>query len=526
MKAVIDELITILGIEVDEKAEETIKRVNGHLDSVTRFAAWAGAALLAAAASIAYFTQRSAESAAHVDKFSQLTGISTDKIQSMGYAALAAGGSVEGLESDLMGLTKSMSSPIPGEFNQTLFMMGIGVHNASGRLKTADELLLDIADRMKGMSAQRQIQWASRLGLSDDTLLMLKMGRSEIERFQSMARDLPVIVDEDKLKKAREFTTNLSLTKRMIEALGQTISGTAAPAIEELNKAFGDFVKSNMDFINLKMNEIINGIILGFRQFAGIIIYLKEKFNEAFPGASRFLDTLVNADYIADFVTTSLVALSAALVLLFPQWAALGAIIGVVSLAVNDFKHYLSGTESIIGDVLKSSNEMFKDFETRFPNIVRLAKDLWRSFKDIAELSWQKLTAGLGGLLGRLETVSVLLGRFMDFITQDIDKKIGLGYKVTDKIGLTGEGGFSLKEIVASLISAGITNISPGGALYTAISPGGGGSSSNTNSGNTVNVTQHISSPDPRIAGDEAVNKLGRIMDVLNFSGGPIPVGQ
>jgi hypothetical protein len=197
-----------------------------------------------------------------------------------------------------------------------------------------------------------------------------------------------------------------------------------------------------------------------------------------------------------------------------------------VSLAVNDFKHYLSGTESIIGDVLKSSNEMFKDFETRFPNIVRLAKDLWRSFKDIAELSWQKLTAGLGGLLGRLETVSVLLGRFMDFITQDIDKKIGLGYKVTDKIGLTGEGGFSLKEIVASLISAGITNISPGGALYTAIAPGGGGSSSNTNSGNTVNVTQHISSPDPRIAGDEAVNKLGRIMDVLNFSGGPIPVGQ
>ena len=167
---------------------------------------------------------------------------------------------------------------------------------------------------------------------------------------------------------------------------------------------------------------------------------------------------------------------------------------------------------------------MFKDFETRFPNIVRLAKDLWRSFKDIAELSWQKLTAGLGGLLGKLETVSVLLGRFMDFILSDTDKKIGLGYKAADAVGLTGERGFSLKEVVSSLISSGITNMTPMGAMYTAIPSATNAPVGNT--GNTVNVTQHISSPDPRIAGDEAVNKLGRIMDVLNFSGGPIPVGQ
>ena len=482
MKTVIDELVTVLGIELDPKAKKGIDTVSKGLDNITSMAKWASAALIAAGSAISYFAKENAEAAANIHKLSELSNIASDTIQELGYAAIVAGGSSKSLEGDLLALTKSMSSPIPGEFNNALFMMGVEIKKSSGQLKTADEILMDVADKFKNMSSREQVQWASKLGISDDTIYMLRLGRTEIDRLRNQAKNLPIIVDEKSLKMAREFTIQAGLMKKMISGLGQSLAAAAGPVMTQMVKDFSEFIKLNKTWIQTKIVNFVEGIVKGFRQFGNIISEVRDYIYKAFPGMNGLIDKLTSTQFIADFVTVTLIALTAALAIGEAAWVALvGAIGGVAAVArkIPD-----------LFDSMKEKTSNFADeFQRKYPNIVRFMGELRDILEAISRLSFNVLMESIKLIADNFKIifdyVEKISSKMLDMGLGGIEKGLGASYSANDWMAKT----FSFmpewtKVPISDLISGKFQQ-----------------------SGN-ISVTQHITSPNPVAAGQESFNAL------------------
>ena len=411
MATVIDELVTVLGFEVDGKAANTVNKFGKSIDTVVTYAAAASAALLAAAGSVMYFAERNADAAGELYDLSKVTGIATDTLQELAFAQEQCGGSAESMTSDLQGLLASMSSPIPGEFNQALAMLGIATRDASGELRNVDDVLMDVSDSMQGMSAQDQLQWGDKIGLSKDTIRTLQSGRAEIDALRKQAQDIPTIVSEENLKNAKLLSTQLKLVGRVIEYIGQTIASAAGPAIKEVVSSMTEWLGKNKEFIQSGLKAIVEGIVRGFTTFWDILGRMNDAVSKLLPDISGFTGLLTDADAVAKVITGALIALSAALAILAVNFIianapifALGAAIAAVGLIIDDFLTFLDGGDSVFGDFvdwLSSGVEWVKALSSAFaeayPGIAAF-------FSAIADFFSNNIFAPF------IETITVVLG--------------------------------------------------------------------------------------------------------------------
>ena len=376
MATVIDELVTILGIDVNSSSFQSIKRMSDGLNDIAKTTAKVGAAITAAASSALYLAERLNQTTAGIGNFSQLTGISTKNVQALGVAVEMIGGNFQSVQSDLMSLTKSMSSPVPGEFNHPLFQLGINVRRASGELKTADDVFLDVADRFKGLSSQEQLQWGSKLGFSNDTIRLLQVGSGEIERLKREAENLPTIVGEKNIKNAQLFVEQLSLVRRVLLFIGQEAASFAGPAIQGLVRDMTEWLKTNRAMIESGLQGFIEGAVQGFRNFWEMLVTIKDKFKELSPNFTEFIEHMKGSKIITVLVEGALAALLLGIGYLVAGYAPLIAIVVLAGLVINDFIAYMKGASSVIGDMITWIDKLAKKLEDKFPTIARFVKML------------------------------------------------------------------------------------------------------------------------------------------------------
>ena len=489
MPTVIDELVTILGLETSPGVKATLDAFNSGLDRVTRFAGWAGAALTAASASLAYFVERTTQAAGELERFRLLTGISTNTLQGWMYAAERAGGSADALQQDLMGLTKSMSSPIPGEFNHALFMLGVNLRKSNGELKSADEILLDVADKFQGMSKVRQIQWASRIGISDDTLLLLQQGRRAIDEYMQQAKDIPTIVDEKNLRMAREFTIQITLLRRVATYLFQTAASAAGPILSRIVKDVQALLSANKEFIQMGLRNFIEGVILGFRRIWEMIVALKDAVYSFLPGLRGFAEALLSVETISQAVYVILFTLAVILTMLAGEWVAIAAGIALAIAAIEDVIIYFQGGESAIGKLIEKIQSLYSQFAEKFPNLAKLAGRFWDALKLIGGWTGKEIIKVLNIIWELFKQVLMVAEKLAGWILTIADKGAGIFLKfddfVTDKMN--------------SLF--GLVPATPAAAPAT-----------NTNNQQHVNIVQHITGNNAPAVADEVALKTNNAL--------------
>ncbi len=377
MATVIDELVTILGFDMDSRAGATLDKFNKGINSITSFAKTASIAITATAASLSYFVLKTTKASDEIEKLGRVTGISTDTIQEMSFALEQVGGSVSTMHSDLEKLMMSMNSPIPGEFNQGLFLLDISTKKASGALKTVDEVLMDIADKMQGMTKQKQMQWGAKIGISKDTIMLLQEGRGEIERLRKQAAQMPVIIDPENLKNAREFNRQLSLLSRIFGFLGQTIASTAGPALKELVTSFAEWTSKNKEVITSGLLVFIEGVTDGFSRFADVVNVVFTAISDLIPEMNGLTDAFTAIDVISGLVLGVLVALSIPLAILAAKFLLIAGVVTLFALAIEDLVVYLRGGNSAIGELIKKVTEMWEVFGQKFPAMADFLKEFW-----------------------------------------------------------------------------------------------------------------------------------------------------
>ncbi len=367
MPQVIDELVTILGFDMDSRAGTVLGKFNKGIDSIAQNAKQASIAVVAASAAVSYFVVQLNKASGEVEKLGRVTGISTDTIQEMSFAMEQVGGNAASMQSDLVSLMLSMDSPIPGEFNQGLFLLGISTKKANGELKNVDDVLLDIADKMQGMSKQKQMQWGNKIGISKDTIMLLQEGRGEIERLRKQAAQIPVIIDPENLKNAREFNRQISLIGRVFSFLGQTVASAAGPAIKDIVSGLMEWLKVNKELIQSGLRSFIDGVVEGFVKFVEVIRLINAFVGKFIPSLGVFTDALTVTETVSILVFSALTALAIPLVVLIAQFLLVGAVVAAAGLIINDFVVYLEGGESAIGGLIKKVTELWEVFGEKFP---------------------------------------------------------------------------------------------------------------------------------------------------------------
>lgn len=377
--AVVDELVTLLSFKTSPGTEKAIKSIKDGIDTLkSEVTKWAAAATAAGAATTAFLLNAS-NKAIELQKLSQATNLSTDNLQQWQYAAEAVGASSAAVTSDLESLLKTMSSPIPGELNMELMMLGVSVHNASGQLRGADEVLKDVGDKLNKMSSARAVQWAERVGISNDTLMLLKQGRQGLSELFEEAQLVGAIIPADAIERGAELSKSIKTLKTVFQALGNSIALSFAPNLKKVVDNFKQFLINNAEFVRQGLGITIDGVSRGFGRFWDVLVKIKDGFIAVLQPMQPFLKNMDAVKVVAGLVTGALAGFLALMAPAIIQFAAVGAAIAGVSLVIEDFITWLQGGESVIGDIV----DAFSNWMDKFPELKEDLKSVGQVFADV-----------------------------------------------------------------------------------------------------------------------------------------------
>ena len=414
-----DELVTILGVDIKGNALNNIKAMEVSLDRLASVAKTASVVVAGLAASAMLMVSSVTAEAQELQKTADKTGVTVEQLQELDYIAAKTGADAKALRNDIVSLTKSMSSPIPGQFNMNMLMFGISAYKANGELKTSAELLGDIAGKLEGMSAQRQLQWASKIGISDETLIALKEGKAGIQALAEEAHNLGLIIPAESIKRAADFRKEMSTLRMYLDRLKQSIVIGALPVLERFMDRFKEFVNLYSGRVARSLQDFTEGFIIAWDTLQKVLKPVEEFFSRIADSIESFLGPADRVELWAHLLYQGMLGI---LVLFSPfiaKWLLIAGAVKAVLVVLEDVIGYLSGTQdTLTGGIVDYLAE-------KFPGLVELLKKVkgaavatfdWiyeNVTKVAASTAWTILKTSLSGLIEIFEKITTGVNKWI-----------------------------------------------------------------------------------------------------------------
>lgn len=375
---IIDELISLLGFDIAPGSEATADKYKQTVANVGLAVAGVVATLGAAVTGMAAFATSQAQGIVETGKFADRLQITYGRLQELDYVAGQLNESSADLRADLKNLNDTMSSNIPGEYNKGLYMLGVSARDASGKVKKVDEVLLDIADRMQGMDARKQEQFAKQLGLSGASLALIQKGREGVAQLAQEARDLNIILDESARVQAEKFSASFNKAKAVAQGFAKALAVGLLPLLTEGVEIITDWVVANGAWVRMGIEQVVTGAAEGFALFTDTAGKAFTWVKELTAGFLKLNGPLDATGAIAIAVALGITAAAAALILANLPLIIMIAGITAVVLVLEDLYNALTGQPSLIGEWAAS-------FTQAYPEIASALGKLWGILKGIAE---------------------------------------------------------------------------------------------------------------------------------------------
>lgn len=284
--AILREFLAKLGLDVDAtsfaKGELAASGIKLALEKVVEWGKQAGEALLDVA-------KDAIETAAKLDATSQSIGLSTDALQEFDYVASQASISTEEMQQSITLLSRSMFAAKQGgeEQAKVFSKLGVKITDAKGKLRGADEVIGDVADKISKMPAgtEKTATAMEVFGKSGAKMLpLLNKGSEGIAELRQEARDLGLVLDKELIAKGSEIDDTFSSIKKIWGGIKFQVGAGFFPDILKAAKAVKEWIKSNRELIRQSLESVLRGIAK-----AGKIVY------EVFLFIQRNSDLLVGA---------------------------------------------------------------------------------------------------------------------------------------------------------------------------------------------------------------------------------------
>ena len=383
--AVVDELVTVLSTVLGDGSEKAVDTYKKGLDDVVATVKEATKRFAMAATGLTAFVAGAVNSAASIQKVSETTGVSTDALQEWAYAAKSVGVSASAVESDLAKMQK-----------QAMW---------TGRS------LESWADTFKGMSVPQANMWGEAIGISPDTVRLLREGREGIAALRKEAHSVGAVISPEDLKRAAQLKTSVMSLTTQLRAFGTTIAIGTLPMIDKLVTTFKEWLTVNKEWVASTLTKFLENLGRGFSELWEDGKKLVDWFKETLGPIGDFGKKLWEATDWAKLLKGALVLLVAYFA---PAIAAFGLAVGAVialSAAFEDFIAFLEGKDSIIGRLVDS-------FQEKFPNLANL-------LKNVVVVAFELVTKTAGIMWELLKDIAKGIGGVVETIITGVDKAIG-----------------------------------------------------------------------------------------------------
>lgn len=376
--AVVDELVTVLSTVLGDGSEKAVDTYKKGLDGVVATVKEATKRFAMAATGLTAFVAGAVNSAASIQKVSETTGVSTDALQEWAYAAKSVGVSASAVESDLAKMQK-----------QAMW---------TGRS------LESWADTFKGMSAPQANMWGDAIGISPDTVRLLREGREGIAALRKEAHSVGAVISPEDLKRAVQLKTSVMSLTTQLRAFGTTIAIGTLPMIDKLVTSFKEWLNVNKEWVASNITKFLENLGRVFSELWEDGKKLVDWFKETLGPIGDFGKKLWEATDWAKLLKGALVLLVAYFA---PAIAAFGLAVGAVialSAAFEDFIAFLEGKDSIIGRLVDGFQEKFPNLANLLKNVVVVAFELVTKTAGVMWELLQKIASGIGGVVETIVT--------------------------------------------------------------------------------------------------------------------------
>ena len=383
--AVVDELVTVLSTVLGDGSEKAVDTYKKGLDGVVATVKEATKRFAMAATGLTAFVAGAVNSAASIQKVSETTGVSTDALQEWAYAAKSVGVSASAVESDLAKMQK-----------QAMW---------TGRS------LESWADTFKGMSVPQANMWGEAIGISPDTVRLLREGREGIAALRKEAHSVGAVISPEDLKRAAQLKTSVMSLTTQLRAFGTTIAIGTLPMIDKLVTSFKEWLNVNKEWVASNITKFLENLGRVFSELWEDGKKLVDWFKETLGPIGDFGKKLWEATDWAKLLKGALVLLVAYFA---PAIAAFGLAVGTVialSAAFEDFIAFLEDKDSIIGRLVDS-------FQEKFPNLANL-------LKNVVVVAFELVTKTAGIMWELLQNIAKGIGGVVETIVTKVDQAIG-----------------------------------------------------------------------------------------------------
>lgn len=417
---IVEELVTLLGVELSPGAKEKLQAFDKGLDAVVSRVKQASVVLSAAAGGMALYFSKAVDGAADLQMLSDTTGVSTTKLQEWAYAANAMGVSASAVQSDLAKMEK--------------------------QVRWTGRTLESYANQFKGMDAATANIWGDAYGLSPETVLLLRQGADGIAKLKAEAHDVGAIIPPETVKRASDFKAQVVQITTMIRGMATTIALAALPQAERLVATFKGWISENREWIRLGIGKIIEGMGTAFERVWKAGKRLLDWIKDALGPVGDFFSELGKGADWSKLLTGALILLLAAFAPLIANVALIAAGFALASAVVEDFFGFLEGKDSVIGRIVGAIKDWFDDLGKKFPALRAMIEDIagfvggilkrnFDSVKEVIELIsklfdgfWGKVQSGIEKITELGNDLARLLG-YKDEAQEKRDKKLREGEK-------------------------------------------------------------------------------------------------
>jgi hypothetical protein len=254
-----------------------------NLNDISKAAAVLGPVLVASAAAIgasfAAMVDSSIDLAEGFNKAAQKAGTTVEGFSAMSYAAKLADVSNDQLVKTYRELGDVLTKAAQGGNAQAALFKSIGLSatDAAGRIKTTDQVLLEIADTFADTADdQNKVIIATKLfgdKLGQELIPFLNQGAAGIRELQHEGKLLGQVFTGQSAKSAEQFKDNLDKLKMNVQGLANVFVMGLVPGLE---KVTGEMTKTNKETHELSalMREMaMAGEIAGRIVSAGAIAF-------------------------------------------------------------------------------------------------------------------------------------------------------------------------------------------------------------------------------------------------------------
>lgn len=348
MLKTIRELGVKLSLLWDKKAAQEADTAIGKLATGMK---GIGAQAAAAAATMFGFAEATASNGQELSLYSQTLGISSERIQELGYAAkVAANVSRDELVGALEGVSSTLDNVRKGNVDAALSFnrLGLSTDVITNRNLKADQVMMMVAERLKGIQdpIARAAIANEIFGASGAKMLPLLMkGAGGIAALGGEARKMGVVFSDQAIKKQAAFQQQLNRTMEVVKNVGLRIGDALLPVVGNVLNDFSRWISVNRKLVQ----ESLAGFIKGATILVPILFKVAVGVVNAFMavtkfvgGAERMAKILVGLFVFAKFIPMAMSFFK----ILFYGWqvvAKLSGVFRVLSVAFSVFRSAILG---------------------------------------------------------------------------------------------------------------------------------------------------------------------------------------